>query len=115
MSKRTDKEYLLDISEAIKRIELYVENLDYQNFLKDIKTQDAVLRNIEIIGEAVKKLSRNLKIERKNIQWKEIAGMRDKVIHFYFGVNWDIVWKTMKDKLPEIKEHIENLLNNLDK
>lgn len=50
MSKRTDKEYLLDISEAIKRIELYVENLDYQNFLKDIKTQDAVLRNIEIIA-----------------------------------------------------------------
>ena len=115
MSKRTDKEYLLDISEAIKRIELYVENLDYQNFLKDIKTQDAVLRNIEIIGEAVKKLSRNLKIERKNIQWKEIAGMRDKVIHFYFGVNWDIVWKTMKDKLPKIEEHIEKLLNNLDK
>ncbi|MGH7908908.1 MAG: HepT-like ribonuclease domain-containing protein, partial [Thermodesulfobacteriota bacterium] len=50
MSKRTDKEYLLDIREAIKRIELYTENLDYQNFLKDIKTQDAVLRNIEIIG-----------------------------------------------------------------
>jgi uncharacterized protein with HEPN domain len=113
MSKRTDKEFLLDIQEAIRRIELYIKDLDYQNFLKEIETQDAVVRNFEIIGEAVKNISEGLKVKHKEIQWKEIAGMRDKVIHFYFGVNLDIVWETAKNKLPELKEKIKNILQEI--
>ncbi len=114
MSKKTDKEFLLDIQEAIRRIEIYIKGLNYQDFLQKIETQDAVLRNLEIIGEAVKNISLDLKKKYKNIQWKEIAGMRDKIIHFYFGVNLDIVWQTIKDKLPELKEKIENILKEIE-
>lgn len=114
MPKRGDKEFLLDIIEAIKRIELYTKELSYQDFLKKIETQDAVVRNFEIIGEAVKNISKNLKTKYNNLQWKEIAGMRDKVIHFYFGVNWDIVWKAAKDSLPQLKEKIEGILKKIE-
>lgn len=87
MPKRGDKEFLLDIIEAIKRIELYTKELSYPDFLQKMETQDAVVRNFEIIGEAVKNVSKPLKAKYNYIQWREIVGMRDKVIHFYFGVN----------------------------
>jgi len=114
MPKRGDKEFLLDIIEAIKRIELYTKELSYQDFLQKIETQDAVVRNFEIIGEAVKNISKNLKTKYNNLQWKEIAGMRDKVIHFYFGVNWDIVWRAAKDSLPPFKEKIERIVKVIE-
>jgi len=114
MPKRGDKEFLLDMIEAIKRIELYTKELSYQDFLQKIETQDAVVRNFEIIGEAVKNISKNLKTKYNNLQWKEIAGMRDKVIHFYFGVNWDIVWKAAKNSLPQLKEKIEGILKKIE-
>jgi uncharacterized protein with HEPN domain len=114
MPKRGDKEFLLDIIEAIKRIELYTKELSYPVFLERMETQDAVVRNFEIIGEAVKNVSRTLKAKHNNIQWKEIAGMRDKVIHFYFGVNWDIVWGVVKDSLPPFKEKIERILEVIE-
>jgi uncharacterized protein with HEPN domain len=114
MPKRGDKEYLLDIVEAIKRIESYTKVLSYQDFLQKIETQDAVIRNFEIIGEAVKNVSKTMKIKYKDIQWKEIAGMRDKVIHFYFGVNWDIVWRAAKDNIPPFRERIEGILKVIE-
>jgi uncharacterized protein with HEPN domain len=114
MPKRGDKEFLLDIIEAIKRIELYTKELSYPDFLQKMETQDAVVRNFEIIGEAVKNVSKTLKAKYKSIQWKEIAGMRDKVIHFYFGVNWDIVWGAAKDSLPLFKEKIEGILKVIE-
>jgi uncharacterized protein with HEPN domain len=114
MPKRGDKEFLLDIIEAIKRIELYTKELSYPIFLEKIETQDAVVRNLEIIGEAVKNISNTLKAKHNNIQWKEIAGMRDKVIHFCFGVNWDIVWGAVKDSLPPFKEKIETILKTIE-
>ncbi|MCM8787927.1 MAG: DUF86 domain-containing protein [Candidatus Omnitrophica bacterium] len=66
--------------------------MSYEQLLKGTKTQDAVVRNIEIIGEAVKNLSKSLRDKYKEIEWKKISGLRDKVIHFYFGINWDILW-----------------------
>ncbi|MEO0231559.1 MAG: DUF86 domain-containing protein [candidate division WOR-3 bacterium] len=113
MSKRMDKEFLLDIQEAIRRIELYTKGLKYEDFLQRIETQDAVLRNLEIIGEAVKNLSLNLKKKYQDIPWKDIARMRDKIIHFYFGVNLDIVWKIIEDKLPQLKKQIEDILKGM--
>lgn len=110
MSKRTNKDFLLDIREAIRRIEMYTEGMSYRDFLKKLETQDAVLRNLEIIGEAAKNISPDLQNKHKDIQWKEIAGMRDKIIHFYFGVNLDIVWRTSKDKLPLLKKKIEKII-----
>ena len=114
MSKRTDKEFLFDIQEAIRRISLYTKGLNYRDFLQKIETQDAVLRNLEIIGEAVKNISQDLKKQYSDVQWKEIAGMRDRIIHCYFGVNWDIVWQTAKEKLPQLKEQLKDILRKLD-
>ncbi|HNS33363.1 MAG TPA: DUF86 domain-containing protein [bacterium] len=114
MFKRPDKEFLLDIQEAIRRISLYTKGINYSDFLKKIETQDAVLRNLEIIGEAVKNLSSDLKKQYNEVQWKEIAGMRDKIIHFYFGVNWDIVWHTVQEKLPQLKGKLKTILKNLE-
>lgn len=108
MSKRWDFEFLSDMDEAIKRIEGYITRMDYNDFLKDFKTQDAVIRNLEIIGEAVKNLSDKLKKKYQNVDWKNIAGMRDKIIHFYFGVNWEIVWDVCRNRLPDIKLRIES-------
>lgn len=113
MSKRTDREFLQDIKESIVRINDYIGNMDYQAFLQDNKTQDAVVRNLEIIGEAVKNLSKELRKKYDDSLWKDIAGMRDKIIHFYFGIKWDIVWSSVKDKLPELKERVEQVLKEI--
>jgi uncharacterized protein with HEPN domain len=110
MSKRTDKEYLADILEAISRIESYLDPLDYKKFLKDTKTQDAVVRNLEIIGEASKRISEKLKVETSEIPWKKMAGARDVLIHGYFGVNYDIVWGIAREEFPKIKPFLKTLL-----
>ena len=106
MSKRTDAELIDDIQEAIKRIEAYTKAMNYEQFLHDTKVQDAVVRNLEIIGEAVKNLSPDFKKSRKDLDWKSIAGFRDRVIHHYFGVNWDIVWDVVRHKVPELKAQL---------
>ena len=83
--------------------------MEYNDFFKDHKTQDAVVRNIEIIGEAVKLLSDNIKKSNPNIAWKEIAGTRDKLIHDYFGVNIDVVWNIAKEDLPSFVEQLKRM------
>jgi uncharacterized protein with HEPN domain len=74
--------------------------MEYEDFLQDYKTQDAVIRNIEILGEASKLLSNEAKEKHPNIPWKDIAGTRDRLIHDYFGVNIDIVWDIAKNEIP---------------
>ena len=81
MSKREDPELVSDIMEAIIRIERYMKGVGYQEFLSDTRTQDAIVRNIEIIGEAVKNISDDFKKKHKSFDWKNIAGMRDKLVH----------------------------------
>ncbi|MBA7533227.1 hypothetical protein ES705_25462 [subsurface metagenome] len=114
MSKCGDKEFLLDMREAIERINVYIEEMKYEDFLQEMKTQDAVVRNFEIIGEAVKNLSKELKKRYKNVEWIEIAGMRDKIIHFYFGIKWSIVWSAIKDKLPSLKANVDTILKEIE-
>ena len=115
MSKRGNIEFLSDIKEAIKRIEGYIGKMNYEEFLQDKKTHDAVIRNLEIIGEAVKNVSSDLRSEHKEVDWKRFAGIRDKIIHFYFGVNWDIVWSVVRDELPEFKRNIEIIIKGIKK
>ncbi len=83
--------------------------MTYEHFLTDTKTQDAVIRNIEIMGEAIKKVPERLKSRYPEIPWKSIAGMRDKLIHHYFGVNFSIVWNVAREELPEIKQKLEKI------
>jgi uncharacterized protein with HEPN domain len=109
MSKRSDEELIFDIKEAIKRIKSYLKSLGYDKFLKDIKTQDAVVRNLEIIGEAAKNLSNEFKKKHEDTPWKELAGLRDRLIHHYFGVNLDIVWTIIKEELQRVSTKIEEI------
>jgi uncharacterized protein with HEPN domain len=106
MSKRTDPDLIEDISEAITRIERYTAGLTLDAFLADTKTQDATVRNLEIIGEAVKGLSPGFRKKHQRVPWQDIAGMPDRLIHNYAGVNWDIVWDVIRTKLPELRRHL---------
>ena len=114
MSRRRDLDYLNDIQEAIHRILTYTANLTYQQFMGDIKTQDAVVRNLEIIGEATKNLSGNLRKSHPKIPWKDLMGMRDKMIHHYFGTNYEIVWTIAKEELGALLAQIERILAKED-
>lgn len=106
MSRR-DKERLEDIMEAIRRIIGYTIGLTYEQFLEDTKTQDAVIRNLQVIGEATKKLSRTLSKMYPHLPWKQMAGMRDRIVHEYFGIKYDIVWTVAKQELPVLLPEIE--------
>lgn len=110
MFKRRDQDFLGDIREAIQRIAAYTEGMTYEQFMKDSKTQDAVIRNLEVIGEATKNLSSRLRKAYPQIPWKDLAGMRDKMIHHYFGINYEIVWTVAKEELPDLLPKIEDML-----
>ncbi|MDY7031432.1 MAG: DUF86 domain-containing protein [Thermodesulfobacteriota bacterium] len=102
MFKKIDKDFLSDIEEAMRRTNSYTENLSYEEFLEYIKTQDAVIRNIAIIGEAAKNISEELRSKYQEIQLKDMAGLSDKLIHYYFSVNLDIVWTAVREEFPVI-------------
>jgi len=108
---RDYKLYLEDIQQAIGKIYEYISGLDFEIFKKDSKTIDAVVRNLEIVGEAVKQVPENVRIMHPNIDWKKIAGLRDILIHSYFGVDIEIIWSIIQNNLPELKEQIDNILN----
>ncbi len=109
---KDNRVYLLHIRDAIQRVLSYISG-GKKAFLSDPKTQDAVVRNLEVIGEAVKNLSDGFKAGHKNIPWRRIAGMRDKMIHEYFGVDLELVWDVAARELPNLKREIEGLLERL--
>jgi uncharacterized protein with HEPN domain len=83
--------------------------MSMQGFFKDSKTYDAVMRNIQIIGEAIKHLPADVRKEYKNVDWKKAAGLRDIVVHEYFGINKDIIWDVIKNKVPELEKEVKNI------
>jgi uncharacterized protein with HEPN domain len=110
---KKDKEYLQDIVDAISDIEKFIEGTTEKEFCRNKEKQYAVVRALEIIGEATKNLSRDLRTKHGKIPWRDIAGMRDKLIHMYFGVKLDLIWITIKDKLPELKGRLCSIMREL--
>ena len=106
---KDDLAFIEHILLCIDKIQEYTKNLTAQEFNNNELFQDAVIRNIEIIGEATKKISKDLKSQYREIPWKEMSGMRDKLIHDYFGVDADVVWKTVNEDIPYLKSLIENI------
>jgi uncharacterized protein with HEPN domain len=106
---KDDRAYLLHVRDSVQRILDYTEGgRDF--FMTDTKTQDAVIRNIEIIGEPTKNLTSELRAAHTDIPWKQIAGMRDTLIHRYFGVKLDLVWQVVVNDLPAFRVRVEEIL-----
>ena len=112
--KRKSQFFLKDILEAIGDIETFVINMNYQEFSLDKKTSAAVVHKLEIIGEATKNLPRSIRLRGPDVPWQEMAGMRDKIAHFYFGVDYEIVWNVVKQQLPHLRPILQRMLNDLE-
>ena len=110
MSERGDKDFLSDIREAVRRITAYTAGMTYEAFLAGTRTQDAVIRNLEVMGEAIKNLSAELRARYPEMPWKGMAGVRDRLIHHYFGVNLDIVWDIVTRELPDVASRIDEMM-----
>ncbi len=109
--RRDETVYLRHILDAVARVEEYLEGLDEPAFQRRNLVQDGVIRQLEIIGEAVKRLSADLRNKCPDIPWQDIAGMRDKLIHDYLGVDLDKVWITATRDIPSFKLKIQKLLD----
>ena len=105
--------YLEDISDRIEKITVYIENMSYDDFVKDDKTVSACIREIEVIGEATKQIPKEITQRFNELPWSLMAKMRDKLIHWYFEVDEEIVWNVATLKLPSIKVQIDSIINEL--
>lgn len=104
MSKRDWKLFIMDIVESIEKIEEYIGSYSFMEFLKDSKTKDAVVRNLEIIGEAANQIPKDIQQKYEGIPWAQIVAMRNRLAHGYFVVDYEIVWDIVKNELPGLKK-----------
>lgn len=113
MIVREQKLFVLDIVNAIESIFKFIEGMSYQDFITDEKTLSAVIWKFEIIGEATKNLNNEILLKNKEIPWSEMARMRDRLIHGYGTINPEIIWKTIKEKLPELPDKLKKVSREL--
>jgi uncharacterized protein with HEPN domain len=106
---KDDQVFLKHILDEIEFILNQSCGIELPQLMQDGKLQRALLRSLEVIGEATKNLSDGFRVKNQQVKWKEIAGLRDKLIHFYFGVDWALIWNVVKEKIPRLKEDIEKL------
>ena len=115
MSCRNDQSFLLDIIHAAKTLMRYVEEVTYEKYVASELLQDATLRKIEVIGEASRNLSDDLKERHNELPWHQMIGIRNRVIHGYFDVNLETVWGVITKEIPEILPVLESLVKSLEK
>ncbi len=108
------RDYILDIIESIHDIDMFINNMEFKDILSDKKTAHAVVRCLEIIGEAANKIPQDIKINYSEIPWKQLIGMRNKLIHEYFGVDLEIVWVVITEELPPLLPLFEDILAELN-
>jgi len=113
MSKRSPELLVEDIWESIEKIERYTAGMTQDNFQSDEKTTDAVVRNFEIIGEAAGRLPEDFTDQHSEIEWGKITGLRNRIVHEYFGVDLQIIWQILKKDLPAFKESLKNIRSEL--
>ena len=105
--RRDYKLYLQDILEAIQKIQSYTSNISFEAFLKDSMRIDAVIRNLEIIGEASGRISDEIKERYPQVEWRKISNFRNMLAHEYFGIDYEILWDIIQNKLPRLKSEIK--------
>ena len=110
MSKRTAKILLQDMQIALERVFHYTQSIDFEEFEKDTMRVDAVVRNLEIIGEAVRRLPENFKESHREIPWHRIAGMRNRIVHDYFGIDNGIIWQVIQTDAPELLKQVNQIM-----
>ena len=111
--KRNYKMFVEDILEAIKKIEKYIKNLEYADFEANNLVLDAVIRNLEIIGEAAKNVPEKTRLANPDVPWSRMIGLRNVTIHEYFGLDVSIIWEIVSKNLPDTKKSIIKLLKNI--
>jgi uncharacterized protein with HEPN domain len=109
---RTALHFLEDIKESAGKIKKYTTGMSYDQFIKDVKTQDAVIRNFEIIGEATKNLPVDLKDRYPAVEWKQVAGFRDVMAHGYYRIDYEVIWGIINDQLPSFRKDIIKILKD---
>ena len=113
MSKRSSRLLLEDLLLSIEKITEYTSGLSFDNFLEDSKTSDAVIRNFEIIGEAANRLPDEMKEKFPEIDWYRIRGFRNRIVHDYMGIDYQMVWLIKENYLPKLKAQVQNILDSL--
>lgn len=113
MKKRSIRDFLQDILESIDEIESFIQGITLEEFQNKREKILAVVKLLEIIGEAVKQIPDNLRLQYSDIPWKAIAGMRDILVHEYWGIDINVIWATITEYLPELKSVIKEILLNL--
>jgi|SRR3972149_10105836 len=108
--KKDDRLHLQDILDCIQQIQIYIGDLDWKNFKTDSKTRDAVLRNLEIIGEAANRLGNNFKEKYSELELYKAIGMRNQLIHGYDKIKFRVIWTTAKKDLPKLEKQINKIL-----